>query len=96
MSNFKVGDEVAKSDNGPWFNRHEGHHDLGPSMDEVFTVIGVELLDDCAFLRFSEFPDRMYNHRRFRKVQRRDLSVWLNTSVGNTDKLDKRVKEKAK
>lgn len=26
---------------------------------------------------------------RFRKVQRRDLSAWLNTSAGNTDKLDK-------
>jgi len=29
---------------------------------------------------------------RFRKVQRRDLSAWLKTSVVNTDRLDKRQK----
>lgn len=31
---------------------------------------------------------------RFRKVQHRDLSAWLKTSVGNTDKLDKRAPAK--
>jgi hypothetical protein len=29
---------------------------------------------------------------RFRKVQRRDLTAWLSTSVGNTDKLDRPLK----
>lgn len=34
-----------------------------------------------------------YRPQYFRKVQRRDLSAWLETSVGNTDKLDKRQKK---
>lgn len=34
-----------------------------------------------------------YYPHRFRKAQRRDLSTWLKTSVGNTDKLDKRQKK---
>lgn len=33
---------------------------------------------------------------RFRKVQRRDLAAWLKTSVGNTDKLDKRQTKKVR
>lgn len=32
---------------------------------------------------------------RFRKVQRRDLTEWLSSSVGNTDKIDKRKRVKA-
>ncbi len=35
-----------------------------------------------------------YRPERFRKVQRRDLTAWLETSVGNTDKLDKRAPAK--
>lgn len=35
-----------------------------------------------------------YRPQYFRKVQRRDLSAWLKTSIGNTDKLDKRQTRK--
>lgn len=38
--------------------------------------------------------DTGYSPSRFRKVQRRDLSAWLKTSIGNTDKLDKRAPAK--
>ncbi len=35
-----------------------------------------------------------YDATAFRKVQRRDLSAWLKTAVGNTDRLDKRAPAK--
>lgn len=37
-----------------------------------------------------------YDTARFRKIQRRDLSAWLKTAIGNTDKLDKRHRAPAK
>ena len=33
---------------------------------------------------------------RFRKVQRRDIGAWLKTAVGNTDKLDRPLRERVK
>lgn len=46
-----------------------------PHIDGLF---GVEVNDTGLFPHFM-----------FRKVQRRDLSIWLKTSVPNTDHLDK-------
>lgn len=37
-----------------------------------------------------------YHPRRFRKVQRRDLSAWLETAATDTDHLDKPIKMPAR
>lgn len=37
-----------------------------------------------------------YHPRRFRKIQRRDLSAWLQTAATNTDHLDKPIKTPAR
>lgn len=37
-----------------------------------------------------------FDASRFRKIQRRDLSAWLKTAVGNTEKHDRSAREKVK
>lgn len=60
----------------------EGRPDL-PKVPGV-TLVGVTV----------PFPYTGFKAEWFRKVQRRDLQGWLSTSVGNTDKLDRRSRRK--
>lgn len=77
----------------------------GPIFGVVYTVdaLGVcpaeRLPDpekgDLVVLKLREI-EGWHSHRRFRKVQRRDLTAWLKTAIGNTDKLDKRQTKKVR
>lgn len=92
MCDFKPGDEVICVDDevGPL-----GLNGWPPLvMGAVYIVSAIEI-DGSHFCRLADFPyhQRWLCQERFRKAQRRDLSTWLETSVGNTDKLDKRQKK---
>lgn len=101
MCGFKPGDEVMCVQ---VFSPGEDECREGEVyiVDEVFVVKGSNL--PAVILRGVENEGVRLNGRawrgraasRFRKVQRRDLSAWLKTSVGNTDKLDKRQKAGAR
>lgn len=100
MCDFKVGDEVVCVDIGPGSNGVRLRSDL--VIGSVYSVSGiwsdprsrsgvvvsVEGVD-CTTISGGFAADR------FRKVQRRDLTEWLSSSVGNTDKIDKRKRVNA-
>ena len=62
----------------------------GPVFGKVYTVTGVGVASalrlpdptqgDLVVLRFAEWP-AWFSSLRFRKVQRRDLSAWLETAT---------------
>lgn len=88
MCDFKPGDEVEKI---KW------DEDPGPKSlpkGTQATVAKITVLGRRIGLHLMQFADGGVGHdaTNWRKVQRRDLSAWLKTSVGNTDKLDKRQK----
>lgn len=94
MCDFRVGDEVVCV-----------HTTLGPPDDgiepchpgETFTVRDVCADEDGVWIELSHRePGQLFYAGCFRKVQRRDLTAWLNQSVGNTDKLDKRQPKKVR
>ncbi len=93
MCDFKPGDEVVCVD-----------AEIGPvSVSgwpplQLRSVYTIGAISDGQYCLLREFPKhtRWLCQSRFRKVQRRDLSAWLKTSVGNTDKLDRRRTKKAR
>lgn len=105
MCDFKPGDEVVCVDDA---QRDMGFMPMvGIRKGETYTIAGIGVWpgDDVSPTVFLvevrnaanlEDLDCGYAPDRFRKVQRRDLSAWLKTSVGNTDKLDKRQTKKVR
>lgn len=59
-------------------------------------VMGVKLAGVVAEKPNSVHKDAHFHPSLFRKVQRRDLSAWLKTAVGNTDKMDRSARDKVK
>lgn len=105
MCDFKPGDEVVCVDAAPpvcgW---PDGPR---PILGQVYVVLGYDHGPDpvgnfgllIQGLAHDVCPIEGvigWRHTRFRKVQSRDLSAWLKTSVGNTDKLDKRQTKKVR
>lgn len=98
MCDFKVGDEVVCVDararpGRVWFK------DV-PVAGQVYTVVRVSFFDGEPVVGLSEIKNEhigstCYAASRFRKVQRRNLTEWLSSSVGNTDKIDKRKRVNA-
>lgn len=98
MCDFKVGDEVVCVNAG----RIDKALAWNPVIEgSKYTVSGIHMLKNEPHVTLSEVQnvfggeDLGYRARRFRKVQRRDLTEWLSSSVGNTDKIDKRKRVNA-
>lgn len=89
MCDFKPGDEVVCVYQGPWIDLDTGLVTDGPPFGEVCLVDGVEIDKGRAGLFLRGHGSESYVARLFRKVQRRDLSAWLETAAKNTDALDK-------
>lgn len=90
MSGFKPGDEVMFRANP------DGIVGCGEPLDKnaVYTVEAVGFIAPYHTLLLhgahnSRRPDGFYAAIAFRKVQRRDLTAWLETAASNTDHLDK-------
>lgn len=103
MCDFKPGDEVVCVDAGlrPCRSRPTARPS-GLVEGVVYTIrsVGLSRFDDVTpviwLCETANARGQGYRADRFRKVQRRDLSAWLKTSVGNTDKLDKRQTKKVR
>lgn len=101
---FKPGDEVVCVDDGQWgqyafvmgFQVGLRPHNNGPAKGWTGTVTGVEFeeADGLAYISFDQWPNEWWEADAFRKVQRRDLGEWLKTDVGNTDHIDRSVRER--
>ena len=103
MCDFKVGDEVVCIVEHGWFTSAPAWmfwRKFRPSRDApqkggVYVVARVakapRVDNGCpdVFVELKSKPAAYWQANCFRKVQRRDLSEWLETSVPNTDKLDK-------
>lgn len=96
MCDFEPGDEVVRiaapgdGTGAPpvgWTGR----------VTEVLGPTDPEWPDAVAFLLDNwPLPDGLaHNASHWRKAQRRDLSTWLKTAVGDTDKLDRSRRERA-
>lgn len=106
MCDFKPGDEVVCVDIGP--SKCGGRWGGDLVKGQVYTVWGITPYTDFygdhgVALVELDAPDRpdcpelqFFAAWRFRKVQRRDLSAWLETAAKNTDALDKPRRAPAK
>lgn len=93
MCDFKPGDEVVAVD-----GKEAESEWRGP----LFDFSAVYVVEDVIVWRgriglviagmHSTHPTKAYGAEFFRKVQRRDLTAWLSTSVPNTDALDKPIR----
>lgn len=98
---FKVGDEVVYAGHippdyvKPWVPR--------PEKDRVYVVGAVGISGDQRYVLIYPVglewisPSGVrggYIAKRWRKVQRRDLGEWLKTNVGDTDHIDRSVRER--
>lgn len=104
MSEFKPGDEVVCIENEGW---DWSYFDMTkPTIGEVYTIQAVrpdEPTAECPdeplelALLLVEMPNLLgsYPAQCFRKVQRRDLSAWLETAATDTDRWDKPIKAPA-
>lgn len=93
MCDFAPGDEV-QCINGDWSGSTEGGEPpmSCPSEGGVYTITELEIgpVSSALFIGLDAFDaDYLWNAAHFRKVQRRDLSVWLATE--NTIEEPKRV-----
>ena len=102
MSEFKPGDEVqyegVPDDFMPW--RKRADPDRWPfDSDAVYVVADVVLVNGEVGLVIrgikSDHPTGAWHHIGWRKVQRRDLSAWLETAATDTDRWDKPIKAPA-
>lgn len=59
-------------------------------------VVGIKLAGIVAAKPNSIHRDAHFHPRLFRKIQRRDLSAWLQTAATDTDHLDKPIKTPAR
>jgi len=101
MCDFKVGDQVVCVDASASY--YHGFNSL--LLGAVYRVAAIDGLppeaDGTIGLHLSEIPTPAPSHigwasRRFKKVQRRDLSAWLGTAATDTDHLDKPIKMPAR
>lgn len=97
MCDFKVGDEVICIDAKPDCMDPKANL-LVEGRVYVVASVGNRSGDGALSVGFRCLrptkPGKCYGFtvRRFRKVQRRDLTAWLSTSVPNTDALDKPIR----
>lgn len=104
MCDFKPGDEVVCVDDAPWggFTTAVGvsrPHGIKRGATYTVAALGVCEWDGSTNVWLKEVrnnADRGYRAARFRKVQRRDLSAWLETAATDTDHLDKPIKTPAR
>lgn len=76
----------------------------GPALNDVLAVVDTTVMPDYlsgkdeVFLQFEEWPLLWFASYGFRKVQRRDLSAWLETAAPSpeTDHIDKSRKAPVK
>lgn len=102
MCDFRVGDEVVcvgvPDDFLPDTPRNASNpfkRNAVYTVGRVYVFLGIQ----CVEIDGHPNPDhvtRGYAAAAFRKVQRRDLTAWVNQSIGNTDKLDKRQPKKVR
>lgn len=104
---FKVGDEVVCVSRGahPDWSKFEFGLTYTvsavypPNQNESLWGIDIEEVDfgDCVEMRDGRVVavEVGWDARRFRKVQRRNLTEWLKTAVKDTDHIDERAKETA-
>ena len=94
MCDFKPGDEVVCVD------AENTLPDWPLTEGAIYTVLSVGLgAGNLVWLRVtseSHAAQSGWRHSRFRKVQRRDLSAWLETADTDTDHLDKPIKTPAR
>ena len=103
MCDFKPGDEVVCVDDRRSFNPLRLPVNPPPK-GSVWTVSKVGFRKDTGelsiwlvgFANPTPCGDVGFFPRRFRKVQRRDLSAWLQTAATDTDHLDKPIKTPAR
>ena len=108
MCDFKPGDEVVCVDDQDWvtaapawmfWTKTRPSRDV-PRKGHVYVVNRVTIaprVDNGSpdvFVVLQTKPRDQWQASMFRKVQRRDLTAWLKTSIGNTDRLDKRQTKK--
>lgn len=105
MCDFKPGDEVVCVDDSRPLDRAPGPY---PVAGGVYKVRGFDgngpdeqgffglLVDGLGHRIDPIFGLIGWRHTRFRKVQRRDLSAWLETAATDTDHLDKPIKTPAR
>lgn len=110
MCDFKPGDEVVcvrkvRVQAAPkWMFWKRRVRDASPFGDQVLIVQDVVFgasdtfpeLGPTAWLRIEGWGSSYFVAAAFRKVQRHDLSAWLETSVPNTDGLDKSRRSKTR
>lgn len=87
MCDFKPGDEVVYVGGGT----NPELRQSGVKPNSVHTVKKIAVIGGYPSV-WIDAHDWWICSSSFRKVQRRNLTEWLNTSVGSTDKLDKRQK----
>jgi hypothetical protein len=103
---FKPGDEVVCVERIAWdgpaprwmFWTRRRLRGYGPKKDHVYVVewVGsVSSLVGGVGLEFAQWPNIQWASRYFRKVQRRDLSAWLETSTDFEEPKRVPVKEPA-
>lgn len=97
MCDFKPGDDAVCIYMGPWRRIGTGETcEGGPRYGEVCRVVGLEVAHGQVGLFLDGQGDESYASHLFRKVQRRDLSAWLETAATDTDHLDKPIKTPAR
>lgn len=109
MCDFKPGDEVEVVKVGPqsglFISVGQMHviREVSPTTDQSGTPLpwvdgermGVKLAGVVAEKPNSVHKDAHFHPSLFRKVQRRDLSAWLETAATDTDRWDKPIKAPA-
>lgn len=96
MCDFKPGDEVVCLYAGPWFRVGTGDRDLsGPKEFEVCRINSLEHAHGLIGLFLDGHGDESFASHLFRKVQRRDLSAWVETATDFEEPKRVPVKEAA-
>lgn len=95
MCDFKPGDEVVCV-SSTFHTYGEDAADIFPTKGQVYTVHSFVSDDEGVWVVLCEVLSHLYDPSLFRKVQRRDLSAWLETAATDTDKWDKPIKTPAR
>ncbi len=96
MCGFRVGDEVVYvgSDGIPRLPEHERFGRLKRGDIVTVSVVAPWRETDLIAIILKEYPGIWFDARCFRKVQRRDISAWLETAAKDTEHLDRRAPAK--
>lgn len=93
MCDFKPGDEVVCVNDSDW-----SPQTFQPRRGQIYTIS--EVVEDRGRVGIglceARDTDDLFAPRNFRKVQRRDLSAWLETAATDTNHLDKPIKTPAR